>query len=274
MTPDNSATSPIERHITAKTSKQTAVDLLAENTLLSKQKLKSAMSKGAVWLESSTGINRLRRAKRILEINDVIHLYYDENIQQAEPDKAVLIADLKDYSIWIKPYGMYSQGTKWGDHCSIYRWAEQHLQPQRPAFLVHRLDRAASGLIIIAHTKKMAAAFSNLFKTREIVKQYKARVEGALDQLTLPYSIMTDIDDKPALSKIIAAEQHGNETLLTIEIETGRKHQIRKHLSALGYPIVGDRLYGTGRSDKNLQLQSYYLKFNCPLTDTVREYAL
>ena len=56
--------------------------------------------------------------------------------------------------------------------------------------------------------------------------------------------------------------------------ETGRKHQIRKHLSELGYPIVGDRLYGSGKSEENLQLQSNYLKFNCPLTDKTQEYSL
>ena len=274
MTQDISDTSHAELHITAKTSSQTAVELLAENTPISKQKLKSAMTKGAVWIESSTGIHRLRRAKKVIAINNVIHLYYDEDIQQAEPDKAILIADENDYSIWNKPYGMYSQGTKWGDHCTIYRWAEKHLKPQRPAFLVHRLDRAASGLIIIAHTKKMAAAFSALFENRKIQKQYKATVEGVPVQLTLPFIISNDIDNKPAITKIIAVEQYTNKALVTIEIETGRKHQIRRHLAEIGYPIVGDRLYGSGQSNENLQLQSNYLKFNCPLTNIVREYSL
>ena len=170
---------------------------------------------------------------------------------------------------------MYSQGSKWGDHCTIYRWAEEHLKPQRPAFLVHRLDRAANGLIILAHSKKIAAAFSALFKNRQIQKQYKATVEGNPDQLTLPYIISSDIDEKPALSTIIAIYPlDNNKSLVTIKIETGRKHQIRQHLSASGYPIVGDRLYGSGQNKENLQLQSYYLKFNCPLTNSVREYSL
>ncbi len=267
--------SHFEKHIGVDTAEQTALVLLAENTPLSKQKIKLAMSKGSLWLESSIGIHRLRRAKKILKPGDTLHIYYDQAILDSTPEAAELISDEGEYSIWNKPYGMYSQGSKWGDHCTIYRWAEEHHKPQRPAFLVHRLDRAASGLIILAHSKKTAAAFSKLFENRQIQKQYKAIVEGSPVQLKLPYIISGDIDGKPAISKIIAINPlDNNKTSITIEIETGRKHQIRKHLSASGYPIVGDRLYGSGQSKENLQLQSYYLKFNCPLMNTVREYSL
>ena len=275
MAQNNVDPSRFEIHINVNRPEQTALVLLAENTPLSKQKLKSAMTKGSVWLESSIGVHRLRRAKKSVHENDTLHLYYDESIQNSMPAAAELIADEGEYSVWNKPYGMYSQGSKWGDHCTIYRWAEEHLKPQRPAFLVHRLDRAASGLIILAHSKKTAAAFSKLFKNRQIQKQYKATVEGNPDPLTLPYRISNDIEGKPAISTIIAiVALDNNKTVVTIEIETGRKHQIRKHLSASGYPIVGDRLYGSGQSKENLQLQSCYLKFNCPLTNTVREYSL
>ncbi len=251
---------------------QTAMDLLAENAPISKQKIKSALKNGAAWLESSHGIHRLRRAKKLLDKNDTLHLYYDNLIQTNAPAAAELIADEGEYSIWCKPYGMYSQGTKWGDHCTIYRWAEQHLQPQRPAFPVHRLDRAASGLMILAHTRKMAQVFSDMFKNRKIQKRYRATVEGELNNIDLPYTINTTIEDKPAVSRIISLQAQDKNTIVTIEIETGRKHQIRRHLSEMGYPIVGDRLYGSGESEEDLKLQAVYLKFICPITDKVREY--
>ncbi len=275
MTPDISDPAHFELHITAKDSQQNAINFLAEHTPLSKQKLKKAMFNGATWLESSIGIHRLRRAKKTLNENDTLHLYYDASIQNSVPAVAELIADEGEYSIWNKPFGMYSQGSKWGDQCTIYRWAEEHLMPQRPAFLVHRLDRAASGLIILAHSKKVATAFSRLFESRDIQKQYTASVEGDLTGLTLPFTISDEIDDKPALSRIITVEKRSeNTTDITIEIETGRKHQIRKHLSASGFPIVGDRLYGSGQSSEDLKLRSSYLKFNCPLTGAVKEYSL
>lgn len=232
------------------------------------------MTNGCVWLESAIGAHRLRRAKKTLHENDILHIYYDDIIQQSVPAAAQLIADEGDYSIWNKPYGMYSQGTKWGDHCTVYRWAEQQLKPQRPAFSVHRLDRAASGLIILAHSKKMAKNFSELFKKRKIQKRYEATVEGEINDIDLPYTISSNIDNKPAVSKIIKLQKQNGNTIVTIEIETGRKHQIRKHLSGMGFPIVGDRLHGSGQSEENLQLQAVYLKFICPITHEVREYSL
>lgn len=265
----------IEKHITIETDTLTALETLSEHTELSKQKIKQTMKNGAVWIETSHGASRIRRATKKLSAADILHLYYDETIQQKKPEPAILIADEDEYSIWNKPYGMYSQGSKWGDHCTIYRWAEQHLTPQRPAFIVHRLDRAASGLIIIAHSKKMAVTFSKAFQNRDIQKRYSAIVTGDLTKLTLPFTITDDIDNKPALSKIIAVETiDKNKTRVSIEIETGRKHQIRKHLSALGSPIIGDRLYGTEDAEENLQLQADYLNFICPITNTPRKYTL
>lgn len=274
MTLDKLDPAHFEVHIDINATDQTALALLAENTPLSKQKIKSAMTNGAAWLESSIGIHRLRRAKKILQKNDTLHFYYDEAIQASVPAAAELIADEGEYSIWDKPYGMYSQGTKWGDHCTIYRWAEQQLRPQRPAFIVHRLDRAASGLIILAHSKKMAQAFSEMFKNHDIQKQYRATVEGEIYFDNLPHTISSNMDNKPAVSKIIALQKDGDNTIVTIEIETGRKHQIRKHLSGTGFPIVGDRLYGSGRCQDNLKLQAVHLKFICPVSHEIREYSL
>ena len=280
MTNDISDPTHFELHLSAKNSPQTAIDLLAENCSLSKQKIKAAMTNGAAWLESSIGIHRLRRAKKILTENDTLHFYYDETIQHSKPIAATLIADENEYSIWNKPYGMYSQGSKWGDHCTINRWAEEHLIPQRPAFIVHRLDRAANGLILIAHSKKMAIKFSELFRNRNIEKRYSAIVKGSLNKLALPYTIANKIDDKPAISNIISIENNPDKitesttSKILIEIETGRKHQIRKHLAELGFPIVGDRLYGTAESTDDLQLQAKTLKFICPVTHKQKTYSL
>ncbi len=263
-----------EKHINVDSSDMSALECLTKHTPLSKQKIKSAMTNGCVWLESSMGIHRLRRSKKLLAQGTTLHIYYNEAIQNTEPTKAILIADEDGYSIWNKPYGMYSQGSKWGDHCTIYRWAETHLKPERAAFIVHRLDRAASGLIIIAHSKKIAKDFADLFRNREIEKRYRATVEGELSELDLPHQISIKIEGKPAISSILTIEQNDNMATIAIEIETGRKHQIRKHLSEIGHPIVGDRLYGSGQSEENLQLQSNYLKFTCPITKTKKEYFL
>jgi len=233
------------------------------------------MHNGAVWLESAIGIHRIRRAKKILNQGEILHFYYDEQVQSTQPETAFLIADEGHYSIWNKPYGMYSQGSKWGDHCTIYRWAEKQLQPQRTAFLVHRLDRAANGLIILAHSKKMATEFSDLFKNKKIKKRYRAVIAGDMVSLDLPYTIDSKIDERPAITHIIEQTPgHDNTSTLLIEIETGRKHQIRKHLSEIGHPILGDRLYGKEPYKNNLQLCACLIEFHCPLSKQLKRFTL
>lgn len=265
-----------EKHIQTGETGTTAIDLLAANTPLSRQQLKTALTNGAVWLESQHGIGRIRRAKKQLTQGDVLHLYYDSEIQSQTTEPATLIADESAYSIWNKPCGMYSQGSKWGDHCSIYRWAEQHLEPARRAYLVHRLDRAASGLIILAHNRKTATAFLKMFEQHGITKHYRATVEGDLTGITLPYTINTPLDGKPSETIILKAEfkPGADTTRLLIKLTSGRKHQIRRHLSSTGHPLVGDRLYGAKNISTDLQLSSVFLSFLCPVRHTPHSYSL
>ena len=188
----------------------------------------------------------------------------------------MLVADEGDYSIWNKPCGMYSQGTKWGDHCTIYRWAETHLEPQRPAYLVHRLDRAANGLILLAHNKSTARAFLHMFEQRSIGKRYRATVKGDASHLPLPFVIDQQLDGKQAVSVILAADYDtaAHRTTVLIDIQSGRKHQIRRHLASIGHSVVGDRLYGSAESGEDLQLSSVFLDFTCPITNCPRSYSL
>lgn len=265
-----------ERHIPIKDGERPLLECLREHIGLSNQQLKRVLQNGAVWLETGHGIQRVRRAKRLLQPGETLHVYYDPRVQAETPPAAQLITDEGDYSIWNKPSGMYSQGSKWGDHCTLYRWAEKNLLPQRSAFIVHRLDRAACGLMILAHSKGIAAKFSAMFQCHEIHKQYRARVAGIVDPATLPMEITTPIDDRPARSIVIASvtdEQTGTSTL-EVSIETGRKHQIRRHLAEMGHPIIGDRLHGEIHTDLDLQLCSAKLGFTCPLTGEEREYTL
>lgn len=269
-----------EFHITIQIDGKTAIDHLTEASKLSRQTIKQAMQKGCVWLESDNYTQRLRRVKKVLKEGSTLHFYYDEKVLMTHPEEAHLLFDKGAFSIWNKPSGMLSQGSKWGDHCTIYRWAEQHLQPERPAFLVHRLDRAASGLIIIAHKKKTAAKFSEMFKKHEIEKHYQVWVEGDFSKhisAEEPIKIITEkIDGKDAESHVFLLEfdKEKNRSLLDVEIKTGRKHQIRIHLANISYPVVGDRLYGSGKSKEDLQLKAVTLFFNCPETGTEKKYSL
>lgn len=263
-----------EFHIDITGDQNHPVDLLSQESGLSRQKVKQAMQKGAVWITDKKGTHRLRRQNKILADLSILHFYYDKDILEQQVDDAILIADEGDYSTWYKPRGMLSQGSRWGDHCAINRWVETRFQPQRPAFIVHRLDRFASGLVLLAHTKKAARMLSALFQKKEIIKQYKVIVHGKFAEVEKSYN--SEIDNKPAMTRArrLDYNENNNCSLLQVEIETGRKHQIRKHLAADGYPVVGDRLYGNAEPGVDLQLTAYKLSFNSPVDGEYKEYTL
>jgi tRNA pseudouridine32 synthase/23S rRNA pseudouridine746 synthase len=121
----------------------------------------------------------------------------------------------------------------------------------------------------------MAAALSELFRKRAVEKRYLAIVAGDMSGQPNPLRIDDDIDGKNAISEISCREvsADGAQSLVDVRIETGRKHQVRRHLASTGHPILGDRLYGNGQDDGvDLQLTAYLLAFTCPVSGERVEY--
>ncbi len=252
--------------------------LLASAAGLAQSSVKDAMAKGAVWLSRGRGTRRLRRHAGELRLGDRLHLYYDSQVLAEQPPPPLLLADEGDYTVWHKPYGMRSQGSRWGDHTTLGRWAELRLSPQRPAFTIHRLDRAASGLMLLAHGKRAAAALSALFRERAIEKRYQVVVRGRLPAGCRELRIDTPLDARTAVShlRLLQTRNDPEHSLLEVRIETGRKHQIRRHLAGIGLPVLGDRLYDPDgpNAEVDLMLTAVRLDFRCPLTSASRHYAL
>jgi len=254
-----------ELHLTVETPIN-AVELLQAHCALSKGQIKDVMHKGAVWQSQGKKTIRLRRAKKQLNVGQTLHLYYNEEALSEGFTKPQLIDDCGEYSIWNKPCGMMSQGSKWGDHSTISRYAEVTLAPQRSAFIVHRLDRATHGVILVAHTKNAVRKLTNMFEQRQITKKYQTVVHGRFAETQ---EFTGDIDERSAYTKAsnLTYDQVLNVSLLDIEIGSGRKHQIRRHLSEAHFPIVGDRLYGNDENEVDLQLCAYHLSYHCPVLD-------
>ncbi|MBT8149400.1 MAG: RNA pseudouridine synthase, partial [Gammaproteobacteria bacterium] len=163
---------------------QSAVELLAAESGLSKAKIKQAMAKGAVWREKllpggALGKpRRVRRATATLAPGDRLELFYNPVVLAAQCPEPVLMANRQCYSVWDKPAGMLCQGSRWGDHLTLNRYAEMHLPGKPAAFVVHRLDRMASGLVVLAHSKRAAANLSRQFAERKVTKVYQCIVAG------------------------------------------------------------------------------------------------
>lgn len=254
--------------------------LLASHTELSQAKIKDAMQKGAVWLLRGNDKRRLRRASKPLKIGDRLELNYNAELLGQIVPEPQLIHDEKQYSVWFKPYGLYCQGSRWGDFASINRWVEVNLpkiinSSERPVYLVHRLDRATTGLILLCHSKTAARLFSAMFEEGKMDKRYQAIVHGNFSAIPPDYEVDKKVDGKAAKSIFSYADKNDKYSLLNVKLLTGRKHQIRQHLNSLGHPIVGDRLYGIDTSDdRDLQLQSVSLRFTCPISQTEQYYSV
>lgn len=270
-----------ELHLDITIDNSKVIPLLNEKCSLSNAQLKQAIQQGALWLTRGSSTQRLRRVKKPLKINDTLHFYYDQQVLSQQPNEALLIADCNDYSVWYKPYGMLSQGSKWSDHCTIARWAQTHLPNERAVFIVHRLDRAATGLILIAHSKKAARALSAMFEKHDLEKTYQIIIHGDHRSRPQPETLISEVNGKSACSHFshLDYSQEHNASLVQVNIETGRKHQIRIHAASIGMPVWGDRLHGHANDSHDeksidLQLCAVSLKFVCPLSAEQRSFKL
>ncbi len=238
-------------------------------------RIQDALLKGAVWLQKKDRNKpTCIRDFSIVKPGDTVYINYNQKVLDEVPLALSLVQDEGNYSVWNKPSGMRSQGSKWADHCAFTGVVEK--LSQKPAHLVHRLDRAASGLMLVAHTRPAVQKLSALFAQREIVKQYELSVVGKFSPV-LPHIFDASIEGKVAKTTVTAAQYNKdiNETDIKVIIETGRKHQIRVHLSQAGHPVVGDRLYSEEKNhQRDLQLRACELAFVCPFTQQQREYKI
>lgn len=138
--------------------------------------------------------------------------------------------------------------------------------------IVHRLDKDTSGIIIIAKNDIAHVKISEQLKKREVKKTYIALVRGVVkeNEATIDMPIGRSKNDrkkmaiskegKNAITHIKVIKRYEKYTLLEIKIETGRTHQIRVHLSHIGYPIIGDTTYSNGKNEFGIKGQCLHAK--------------
>jgi tRNA pseudouridine32 synthase/23S rRNA pseudouridine746 synthase len=231
--------------------------------------------KGGVWIQrrGKGKILRIRSLKETIEPSDIVTVNFDHKVLSI-PELSDLESLYEDenYGVWIKPAGAVPQGSQASDHASVLRYVEK--VKNKEVFLVHRLDRETFGLMIIAYHSKAAALLSDLFQKNQIIKTYEAIVVGEMKP-GLRETIKASLDDKEAVTHFEVIDSKNNLSLLKIKIDTGRLHQIRRHLDFIGHPVMGDPKYGRGNKNREgLKLVASSLSFTDPWLRKVVEFKM
>lgn len=178
-----------------------------------------------------------------------------------------------------KPAGLLSVPGRGAERADCLVSRVQQVYPD--ALAVHRLDMSTSGLLVLARGEEMHRRLSRLFRDRQVGKRYIAVVAGLMaaasgeidlplivDWPNRPRQMVDHAIGKPSLTRYWVRQRDpaANTTRVELEPWTGRSHQLRVHMAALGHPILGDELYGDEASAPRLLLHATTLTFAHPLS--------
>jgi len=178
-----------------------------------------------------------------------------------------------------KPPGLLTVATEHEREHTAFSYLRAHVG-SRGVHVVHRIDKFASGLLVFAKTESAREALRSLFRKHDVERRYWAIVEGTVkkDAGTIRSSLVEDAalhmrstrepgEGKAAVTHFRVLRRFPTLTTLEVQLETGRKNQIRVHLSEMGHPIAGDRPYGSTTDPLGrLGLHAFTLGFAHPAT--------
>lgn len=213
---------------------------------------------------------RVAHSKTKLKVEDHLKITLPQaeqvKIQVASGNKLQILFEDSWFLGVEKPSGLPTYAIQ-GNHglanqvAGYYHSLGQSLTP-RP---LHRLDTPTSGVVVFAKDAKTQSLMAELWNTGQVKRFYWALCEG---QIHAPIEITTPIEKVPAHTRVEPLNFHDTFSELKVELMTGRTHQIRRHLSDLGHPLLGDRRYG---QKKNTRLALHATEVSFPHPHIVGE---
>ena len=196
---------------------------------------------------------------------------YVPSKRDIKDSNSFIVEDNENFCVINKPYGLAVQGGSKIKKNLVDLIAENKIFLNSKPFIVHRTDKETSGILIIAKNRKYAQLFTSLFRIRKIHKSYLSICHGEMEKNKGFFDgdlIRYDKDKKiseRAITNYKVLDKNTNSTLLILNPITGRKHQIRKQLFSIGFPVIGDLKYNFPENKinkyNNLMLHAYSIKF-------------
>ncbi|QQE81067.1 RluA family pseudouridine synthase [Alicyclobacillus sp. SO9] len=249
-----------------------------------RNKVKSLLTRGQVMV----GNRVVTRHDHLLGAGDKVTILQTGSVKQRELMAGIKIVYEDEFLLVVdKPPGLLSMATDEEKERTAYRILNEYVQGHNGGariFIVHRLDRDTSGLMMFAKTAAVKNQLQDNWKDIILERSYMALVEGEVKekQGTIKTwlkesSTKTMYVSRPgegviAITHYVVVEQTPEYSLLAVQLETGRKNQIRVHMQSIGHSVVGDKRYGSKRNPlERLGLHAQVLAFKHPISgETLR----
>jgi len=234
--------------------------------------IRNLLKKRRIYVDNTLIVN----AKEIIEKDKTISIL---EITKKSPFGVKIIYEDDDILVINKPEGLLSvplDEEKTQNALSILR----KYYSTKNIFVVHRIDKKTSGVMMFAKNQRAVDKLNLMFKNHELKRSYLAIVEGNLkedegvwksflkeNKEYSVHSVEKKEEGKIAITHFLVIRRSKNFTYLKLNLETGRKHQIRVHCKDAGHPILGDKRYSSTSSPiSRMCLHSYFLEFLHPIT--------
>lgn len=246
----------------------------------SKNNLKSLLTHGQITIDSQV----VSQYNHQLEIGQEVIINWNKDRDVKKMTGVSIIFEDEHLIIVNKEEGVLSVSTGGRNENTAYNKLKDYVKsndPKNKIFIVHRLDKNTSGIMMFAKTAEAQQLLQSDWKKYITARKYSVLVEGRVkeDKGTITtwlkenaafvvYSSKIDNGGKKAITNYELVKKSNTYSLLEASLETGRKNQIRVHMKDLMHPIVGDKKYGaTGNPIKRLGLHARVLEFTHPITE-------
>lgn len=275
---------PIKRY-TVKEPTELLVFLLKTLSNLGRNSVKSLLSHGSVLVDDQavTKYNFPLRPGQTVSIRKV------KTINTSLMTGVIILHEDEDIIVIEKEAGLLSVSSSKENELTAYRQLMDHVRRENPEnriFVVHRLDRDTSGVMMFAKSKEVQQTMQNSWKDIVQERLYIALVEGAVKKSEgtisswlketktfKTYSSPRPNDGKLAVTHYKVVKSNQNFSLLKVNLDTGRKNQIRVHMQDIGHSIVGDKKYGSHMKPiGRLGLHAQVLSFVHPTTGVLQRF--